>query len=212
MSAFSKWSYAFFAAHFLGLYDAIETAEYFLRETNSEVNTYLNNIERTENEINSLYTKLENIKKEKIVKERELRERREKIEKLKMFQKNISFYSEHLRKWIQFVGETFSKTKILRTESTDLIFVDPLVTTIRDIAACIRKSSEDLSIYTELISFSVRSILFKYVFTSELVSRRKYSAVSMASYNPKKCAAKNPINGIEKKPLSASLLLLRSSL
>jgi hypothetical protein len=68
------------------------------------------------------------------------------------------------------------------------------------------------SIYKELISFSVRSILFKYVFTSELVSRRKYSAVSMASYNPKKCAAKNPINGIEKKPLSASLLLLRSSL
>jgi hypothetical protein len=43
----------------------------------------LNNIEWTENEINSLYTKLENIKKEKIVKEIELKERREKIEEFK---------------------------------------------------------------------------------------------------------------------------------
>jgi peptidoglycan hydrolase CwlO-like protein len=66
----------------LGLYDAIKTAEYFLRETDAQVNRYLNNIEQTENEINSLYTKLENVKKEKIVKERELRERREKIEKV----------------------------------------------------------------------------------------------------------------------------------
>ena len=72
----------FFAAYFLGLYDAIKTAEYFLRETDAQVNRYLNNIEQTENEINSLYTKLENVKKEKIVKERELRERREKIEKV----------------------------------------------------------------------------------------------------------------------------------
>ena len=72
------------------------------------------------------------------------------MKKLKKFQKNISFYSEYLRKWIHFIGKTFSKTKILRIESTDLIFVDPLVTTIRDIAAYIRKSSEDLSIYTDL--------------------------------------------------------------
>jgi DNA repair ATPase RecN len=52
-----------FAAYLFGLYDAIETAEYFLRETNAQVNRYLNNIERIENEISSLYTKLENIKK-----------------------------------------------------------------------------------------------------------------------------------------------------
>ena len=169
-----------FAAYFFGLYDAIETAEYFLRETKSEVNTYLNNIDQTENEINSLYTKLENIKKEKIVKERELRERREKIEKLKMFQKNIILYSKYLRKWIQFIGETFSKTKILRTESTDLIFVDPLVTTIRDIAACIRKSSEDLSIYTDPhLKFAVEKFLHlsEYVEYQQTVSQ--YVCVSV---------------------------------
>jgi hypothetical protein len=169
-----------FAAYFFGLYDAIETAEYFLRETKSEVNTYLNNIDQTENEINSLYTKLENIKKEKIVKERELRERREKIEKLKMFQKNIILYSKYLRKWIQFIGETFSKTKILRTESTDLIFVDPLVTTIRDIAACIRKSSEDLSIYTDPhLKFAVEKFLLlsEYVEYQQTVSQ--YVCVSV---------------------------------
>jgi hypothetical protein len=170
----------FFAAHFFGLYDDIKTAEYFLRETDAQVNRYLNNIEWTENEINSLYTKLENIKKEKIVKERELRERREKIEKLKMFQKNIILYSKYLRKWIQFIGETFSKTKILRTESTDLIFVDPLVTTIRDIAACIRKSSEDLSIYTDPhLKFAVEKFLLlsEYVEYQQTVSQ--YVCVSV---------------------------------
>ena len=162
------------------MYDAIETAEYFLRETNAQVNRYLNNIERTENEISSLYTKLENIKKEKIVKERELRETREKIEKLKMFQKNISLYSEYLRKWIHFISVTFGKTKILRTESTDLIFVDPLVTVIRDIATYIRKSSEDLSIYTDpRLKFAVEKFLLlsEYVKYQQTVSQYMWLSV-----------------------------------
>ena len=138
-----------FAAYLFGLYDAIETAEYFLREFNAQVNRYLNNIERIENEISSLYTKLENIKKEKIVKERELRKKREEMEKLKMILKNTSLYSEHLRKWMHVTSVTFGKTNILRTESIHLISIDPLVTVIRDIATYIRKSPEDLSVYTD---------------------------------------------------------------
>jgi len=169
-----------FAAYFLGLYDAIKTAEYFLRETNAQVNRYLNNIERTENEISSLYTKLENIKKEKIVKERELRETREKIEKLKMFQKNISLYSEYLRKWIHFISVTFGKTKILRTESVHLISVDTLVTVIRDIATYIRKSSEDLSVYTDpRLKFAVEKFLLlsEYVEYQQTVSQYMWLSV-----------------------------------
>jgi inorganic pyrophosphatase len=169
-----------FAAYFLGLYDAIETAEYFLRKTEVQVNRYLNNIEQTENEIRSLYTKLENIKKEKIVKERELKERREKIEELKMFQKKIFLYSEYLGKWIHFISVTFGKTDILRKESIHLISVDPLVTVIRDIAAYIRKSSEDLSIYTDPhLKFAVEKFLLlsKYVEYQQTVSQYVYVSV-----------------------------------
>lgn len=169
-----------FAAYFLGLYDAIERAKYVLRETNTEVNGYVDTIEQTEIEIGSLYAKLENIKKEKIVKERELRERREKIEKLKMFQKNIALYREYLGKWIHFIGVTFGKTKILRAESTDLIFVDPLVTAIRDIAAYIRKSSEDLSIYTDPhLKFAVEKFLLlsEYVEYEETVPQYVWVSV-----------------------------------
>jgi hypothetical protein len=169
-----------FAAYFFGLYDAIETAEYFLRETDKQVNRYLNNIEQTENEIRSLYTKLENIKKEKIVKEIELKERREKIEELKMFQTKISLYSEYLGKWMHFISVTFGKTNILRTESIHLIFVDPLVTVKRDIETFIRKSSEDLSIYTDLhLKFAVEKFLLlsEYVEYQQTVSQ--YVCVSV---------------------------------
>ena len=156
------------------MYDAIETAEYILRETDKQVNRYLNNIEQTEIEIRSLYTKLENIKKEKIVKEIELKERREKIEELKMFQKKISLYSEYLGKWMHFISVTFGKTIILRTESIHLISVDPLVTVIRDIATYIGKSSEDLSIYTDPhLKFAVEKFLHlsEYVEYQQTVSQ-----------------------------------------
>jgi hypothetical protein len=123
---------------------------------------------------------LENIKKEKIVKERELKERREKIEELKMFQKKIFLYSEYLGKWIQFISGTFGKTDILRKESIHLISVDPLVTVIRDIAAYIRKSSEDLSIYTDPhLKFAVEKFLLlsKYVENQQTVSQYVYVSV-----------------------------------
>lgn len=123
---------------------------------------------------------MENIKKEKIVKEIELKERREKIEELKMFQKKISLYSEYLGKWMHFISVTFGKTKILRTESTDLISVDPLVTVIRDIATYIRKSSEDLSIYTDPhLKFSVEKFLLlsEYVEYQQTVSQYVYVSV-----------------------------------
>jgi hypothetical protein len=139
----------------------------------------VNNIEQTENEIRSLYTKLENIKKEKIVKERELKERREKIEELKMFQKKISLYSEYLGKWMHFISVTFGKTNILRTESIDLISVDPLVTVIRDIATYIGKSSEDLSIYTDPhLKFAVE----KFLRLSEYVEYQQTVSLHLSEY------------------------------
>lgn len=133
-------------ASLTGLNWEIDQARHRSDEAAHQVHEYQDTIMRRESEIRELNDLLENTKRDKVLKEIQLKRHFTYMNNLKEIQRRITTYGQSLGKWLHFVSSTLGKSRILANEATDFISLEPLHAIITDIVQHLAKDSKNIDI------------------------------------------------------------------